>query len=150
MAKKLPKKVGDQIDSLSEEGNRLLDAGQHEAARAKFSEAYHLVPDPKEEWEATMWLTASIGDTLFQQGAFDVALEAFQDAVQLPGGLGNPFVHLRLGELQYEAGNMDRAADELARAYMAAGRDAFEQEDPKYFALVEKVLKPPNGHTRLP
>jgi hypothetical protein len=60
------------------------------------------------------------------------------------------FIHLRLGEIAFESGDRRRAADELARAYMGGGREAFATEDPKYLALVEEVLKPPKGQDRLP
>jgi hypothetical protein len=33
---------------------------------------------------------------------------------------------------------------------MIRGRDAFAGQDPKYFALVERVLQPPPGMDRLP
>ena len=150
MSHRLPKKTSDQIDALCEAGNQLMAAGDFVSARRKFTEALQLVPDPKTEWEATTWVIASIGDAHFQQGNFEMAGRAFRDAVRCPGGLGNPFIHLRLGEVAFEAGDHARAADDLARAYMAGGRDAFADEDPKYFALVESVLKPPPGHDRLP
>ncbi len=53
----------------------------------------------------------------------------------------NPAVHLRLGEVYFELENFEKAADELARAYMAEGKDVFEDEDPKYFAfLATKIV----------
>jgi hypothetical protein len=50
-----------------------------------------------------------------------------------------------LGEIQYELGNQILAADELARAYMAAGKDIFTGEPEKYFNLVKRKLKMPDG-----
>ena len=55
--------------------------------------------------------------------------------------LGNPFLHLRLGQSQYELGELDRAADELMRAYMGAGEDIFVSEDPKYRAFLATRAK---------
>ena len=147
---KLPKAIHEKIVALSESGNKLVEAGQFDDARKHFSDAFRLVPEPKTEWEATTWILASIGDVLFLQGDRTNALAAFEDAVRCPGGLGSAFVHLRLGEIYFELGNRKRATDELARAYMAGGRDAFKREDPKYFALVERMLMPPAGMDRLP
>lgn len=65
-------------------------------------------------------------------------------AMQCPAAIGNPFLHLRLGQCQFELGNLDRAADELARAYMGAGADIFEGAD-KYFAFLKTRLQPPPG-----
>ena len=66
-------------------------------------------------------------------------------AMWCPGALGNPFLHLRLGQCQFELGGLDRAADELDRAYMGAGTDIFDDEDDKYFAYVKTRLDPPPG-----
>ena len=76
-----------------------------------------------------------------RQGNFKLAAPPLQDSMICPGTLGNPWVHLRLGQARYELGEMDRAADELTRAYMGGDRDIFEGHDPKYFALLQRVLK---------
>ena len=65
-------------------------------------------------------------------------------AVHCPDAIGNPFLHLRLGQCQFELDSLDRAADELARAYLGAGSDIFEGAD-KYFAFLKTRLKPPLG-----
>jgi tetratricopeptide (TPR) repeat protein len=54
---------------------------------------------------------------------FDKAFKCFFNAVQCPQGLGNPYIDLRLGQMYYEEEQFDKAADELARAYMGAGMD---------------------------
>jgi tetratricopeptide (TPR) repeat protein len=104
-----------------------------------------LLPEPKFDWEASTWLLAAIGDANFLGGHYEQAREALSDAMHCPDAIGNPFIHLRLGQAQFELGNLERAADELARAYMAAGKDIFSEDDPKYFAFLKTVLKPPVG-----
>jgi len=54
------------------------------------------------------------------------------NAMHCPDAIGNPFLHLRLGQCQFELKALDRAADELMRAYMGGGPDLFKLEDPKY------------------
>jgi hypothetical protein len=61
-----------------------------------------------------------------------------------PKAIGNPFLHLRLGQCQFELGNLDRAADELARAYMGAGLEIFDSEDAKYFEFLKMRMAPPS------
>jgi hypothetical protein len=39
---------------------------------------------------------------------------------------------------------MDRAADELTRAYMGAGDEIFQDAE-KYFAFLKTRIKPPGG-----
>ena len=58
--------------------------------------------------------------------------------------IGNPFLHLRLGQCHFELGNLDGAADELARAYMSAGDEIFVGAD-KYFAFLKTRLEAPPG-----
>jgi hypothetical protein len=57
--------------------------------------------------------------------------------VQCPKGLGNPYIHSRLGQLYLEQNNVDKAADELTRAYMGGGIDIFMEDDPKYLEFLE-------------
>ena len=56
--------------------------------------------------------------------------------MHFPNAIGNPFLHLRLGQCQFELGNLDRAADELMRAYMAGGPELFEDEDARYLRFL--------------
>ena len=134
---------------LSANGDSLVKRQEFEKAFACYRDALNLVPDPAEEWEATTWILAAIGDLYFLQRKVDKALSAFEDAVQCPGGLGNPFIHLRLGQCYFDLGKLDRAADELTRAYMGAGREILETENGKYLQFLETRLKPPTGRSRL-
>ncbi|MGE3807420.1 MAG: hypothetical protein AB7K24_22375 [Gemmataceae bacterium] len=143
MAKTLPKKVHDKITLLSEEGNQLADKGDDAAALQKYKEAWELIPDDKANWEASTWILASTGEVFFRQRNFEKALNLFLRAVQGPNGLGNPYIHLRIGQLQFEAGNLKGAGDNLTRAYMGAGEEIFEREDPKYLTYLRTILLAP-------
>jgi len=72
---------------------------------------------------------------------YEHAHEAIAHAVACHGGLGNWFIHLRLGEIQFERGNLTRARDELARAYMGGGKEAFADEDPKYHNYIKTQMR---------
>lgn len=132
----LPSEIHDRITELSGLGERLFEAGRYEEAIARYVEAFRLVPEPQSEWRASTWLMAAIGDAAFQARDFDKARRALEYGMQCPGAIGNPFMHLRLGQALLELGEEDRAADELIRAYMAEGRDIFASEDPKYLAFL--------------
>lgn len=141
----LPDNIHAEITRLSEQGNALADVGECDAAVRCFEEALELLPSPIEQWSAACWLFTAIGDTLFQSARYSEAIQPLLDAVKCAGGIGNPFVHLRLGQTQLELGHEVLAADELARAYMGAGGEIFEEEPAKYFAFVKSRLKPPAG-----
>lgn len=130
-----------RVTQLSEQGEALFAQGKLNEARSVFIQAWKLLPEPQSEWEATTWLAASIGDIDFLKGDYAQARQTLQFAMVCPGGLGNPFLHLRLGQSQFELGELDRAADELMRAYMGAGEDIFRDEDPKYRAFLATRAK---------
>jgi len=47
--------------------------------------------------------------------------------MRCPGAIGNPFIHFRHGQCQFELGDLERAADELMRAYLGTGRKIFDE-----------------------
>ena len=150
MQNDLPAKLQSDIKGICVEADGLAESGAPREAWAKYIEALALVPEPKTEWDLTTRILAGVGNVAFARKSYAKAKDALEDAVRCPGGLGDAFIHLRLGQCHYELGDRARAADNLARAYMGGGREAFANEDPKYFALVEEVLKPPAGMDRLP
>ena len=133
----------EKITAHCEEGNALMDDDDLEGAIECYEDALALVPEPKTEWQAGTWLFTAIGDCEFLLGAYSAAREALQKAVVSPDGLGNPYIHLRLGQAHFELGDLENSADELARAYMGAGSQIFEGEDPKYWAFMQTKLHAP-------
>lgn len=111
----------------------------------KYWSAWDLLPAPQTKWDAVTWLLAAIGDANFLQGNFEAGRDNLSNAMHCPDAIGNPFLHLRFGQCQYEIGNEKRAADELARAYMAAEEKIFANEDPKYLTFLKTVLTPPSN-----
>jgi tetratricopeptide (TPR) repeat protein len=140
---RLPKKLHEAITRLCKEGDDLAKKGADQAAYDKYNEAWNLVPEEKANWEASTWILGAVGELQFRHEKSDKALNSFLRAVQCPDGLGNPYIHLRIGQIQYELGNMKGAGDNLTRAYMGAGEDIFDNEDPKYLAYLHTILQPP-------
>ena len=118
------------------EGDRLAAQGKFRDAMTAYNEAWKLVPSPKEQWEASTWILAAIADAAFLGGFKTSALQALEFAMHCPGAIGNPFLHLRLGQVRFDRDELDSAADELMRAYMGGGAEIFAQEDPKYLAFL--------------
>lgn len=141
----IPGAVMADIERLCAEGDGLVEQGRSAEAYRSYMAALQLVPEPAEAFEATTWILAALGDLYFHAGDFAQAVTVLTDAMHCPGAIGNPFLHLRLGQAQLEVGNADRAADELARAYMGGGGEIFDEDDPKYFAFLKTKLEPPAG-----
>ncbi|HEV7777378.1 MAG TPA: tetratricopeptide repeat protein [Luteibacter sp.] len=140
-APELDEAIYAEVERLSAEGDALAEDGNHEEAKARFLEALQLLPKPHGNWVAATWLYVAIGDMQFQLGDAEGTKQSFETAVQCPDGLGNPFIHLRLGQANLDLGNADRAADELTRAYMGAGMDIFMEDDPKYLDFLQTRIE---------
>ncbi|RTD94648.1 hypothetical protein EJO68_12890 [Variovorax atrisoli] len=137
MPTQLPDEIHNQIVLLSKQGDDLAQKGDLEAAKERYIAALRLLPEDHIQWNAATWLYVALGDAHFRTGAFDKAHKCFINAIQCPDGLGNPYIHLRLGQVNFESKNLGRAADELARAYMGGGMEIFMEDDPKYLEFLE-------------
>ncbi|WP_239000365.1 tetratricopeptide repeat protein [Hyunsoonleella ulvae] len=137
----LDDKTYSKIEKLSKKGDKYVEIGNYKKALEKYWEAYNLIPEPKTEWETTTWLLVAIGDANFLSSDFKDGADNFRSAMNCPGGIGNPFLHLRLGQCQYENGNLQKAADELTKAYAMAGEEIFEDEDSKYFEFLKTKIE---------
>jgi tetratricopeptide (TPR) repeat protein len=132
--------IYEHIQSLCKIGDNLALKKDFENAINKYKEALKLVPKPYTDWEAATWICVALGEARFFQNDFEKAKKCFSNAILCPDGLGNPFVHLKLGQCEYEIGNMDKAADELTRAYMGAGEEIFEEDNKKYFDFLRTKI----------
>ena len=138
LAKELDDTTHQHIVHLSEQGDACMEQGEYAAAAEKFREAFALVPAPYQDWDASIWLLTSLGEAYYFNGEYAQAHAALAKVMHVPGAIGNPLVHLRLGEVQFELGNKERAMDELLRAYMGGGEEIFEDEDEKYLAFLQQ------------
>ncbi|MFD2579979.1 hypothetical protein ACFSTD_18315 [Novosphingobium colocasiae] len=114
----LPSTVLDAITRFCADGDLLAASGKYEEAIAEYNRAWEIVPEPKNQWKAATWILAAIADAAFLAGYKTSAREALEFAMVCPDAIGNPFLHLRLGQVLLDTGEHDRAADELMRAYM--------------------------------
>lgn len=132
----------DKVDTLHHQAIFYTQQEEFEEAIKLYEQAINLLPHPKTEWNAHL-LYAALGELYFFMNQHEEALIALQNS--LPQSLGNSWFHLRLGQVQFELGNIERAKDELARAFMGEGYEIFANEDKKYFEFVKTFLRPPLG-----
>jgi tetratricopeptide (TPR) repeat protein len=137
----LSDKVSERIQRLCKKGDSLAENGKFSAALTQYWAAWDLLPEPKTQWEAATWILGAIGDANFLAEDFVAGRDNLSMAMHCPDAVGNPFLHLRLGQCEYELGNLDRAAEELTRAYMGGGEEIFEDAE-KCFAFLQTRLKP--------
>lgn len=140
----LSQDTSETIRHITFQANDHVKHGRLSDAIQLYWNAYDLIPDPKEEYEASTWVLGSIGDANFISGDFAAGKDNLSAAMHCPNAIGNPFLHLRLGQCQFELGDLERAADELTRAYMSAGAEIF-QEDEKYYKFLQSKIQPPES-----
>lgn len=141
MNQQLSDELHSEIAALCKEGDDSAKAGQFPAAKQKYISALDLLPENHREWEAATWIYVAIGDVNLKMKEVERAFRCFFNAVQCPNGLGNPYIHLRLGQIYFDQGSLEKAADELTRAYMGAGLKIFMEDDPKYLEFLETRIE---------
>ena len=125
------------IKNFSAAGDELAAKEDFEGAIAEYNKAWELLPDPKNSWNASTWILAAIADALFMSGYLTSAREALEFAMTCPDAIGNPFLHMRYGQVLLDAGELDAAAEELMRAYMAGGEEVFDSENARYLDFLK-------------
>jgi tetratricopeptide (TPR) repeat protein len=139
--KEIDNKTHEEITRLSQNGDAFAENGDYPKALAEYWKAFDLIPEPKTDWDAATWVLAAIGDANFLGNDFQAGVDNLSNAMHCPGAIGNPFLHMRLGQCQFEVGNLDRAADEMTRAYALQGDEIFEEDDPKYLAFLKTRIE---------
>jgi len=131
----LPPSIYEVIKEHCAAGDELAESSRFEDAVAEYQKAWELIPEPRTAWNASTWVLGAVADACFLGGYKTSAREALEYAMACPGGIGNPFLHMRLGQVLFDAGDLDSSADELIRAYMVAGSDIFRNEDERYLTF---------------
>lgn len=130
-----------EVTELCDRGDDDVEHGRYDEAIARYKAALALMPAPVFAWKATSWILTALADAHFFKKDFAATRDAINDAMRCIGAVGNPFLHLRLGQAELELGNRGRARDELHRAYLGGGEDLFAGEDPRYLELVQEQLR---------
>jgi len=142
----LPDDVKGEVDRLCAEGDELLDQDGYEDALARYTAAWELLPEPREDCPDAMWIQSGIGDAHFYRGDFALARQAFMRVLRCGGEPDNPYLRLRLGRCLFEMGERQEAANWLTGAYLFEGKKIFADDDPKYLEFIKAQLNPPpNG-----
>jgi len=134
----LPEDIYEKIVTFSESGNEACEEGDFEVGVHLWSQALALLPEPASQWEAYMWLNASIADAQYALAAFGDARDSLTRALSGPDGEANGFVHYMMGKslLKLEQPN---ALDHLRQAHSLEGDALFEADDKEGVAMLALV-----------
>lgn len=109
----------------------------------KLREAFEILPEPREQWLAGTWILTVIGDIAYLSGNLALAYDSFYGIDLYEGWHANAFIRLRRGQVAFDRGDFQNAANELTFAFMAGGYEILEHEDDKYAEFVLSRLLPP-------
>src|SRR5262245_31842732 len=98
----LADEVSRNIRALCKKGDALAGRGRYAAALGQYWAAWDLLPEPRTDWEAATWILAAVGDANYLGGDYAAGRDNLSTAMHCPGAIGNPFLHLRLGQCQLE------------------------------------------------
>lgn len=137
----LPPEKFAEIEEAGELGGLWMREKKFAKAQARFLAALRLLPEPLGRWNAAGWLLLALGHAAVAQSAWPLARQVLSDAMWSPGVFGNPWAHRLKGQVHFALGEEARAADDLLRAYRAAGHAIMEGTAPGCLTLIEETLR---------
>jgi tetratricopeptide (TPR) repeat protein len=149
----LPEDLNQQVMNLSKEGGRFQMGHKNLKAVDSFIKAYELLPAPKDQWNFTSALLRNIAENYYLKAFFDcktkeeskkyyhLSLKYFEEYMKNPTQVGLAINHSKIGRIWYELGDFENAKEELVRAYMAEGKEWFDDLDSKYYELIKPIVE---------
>ncbi len=136
----LSEDVLNQITELKNKGEKAFGNKHFKEAKDYYFEALNIIHEPIEPYADATKLLMAIGDCCFYMKDFEACFNMFSRAIQCVDGFGNPFIHLRLGQMYYEKEDFEKSKLDLKRAYLLGGEQLFENEDEKYLKVAKEEL----------
>ena len=123
-----------EITKHSDIGEHYFEDGKYRKALEEYKKAFELIPEPKTDWEASVWTLAAIGDSHYMLREFVSALKIFEQLMNEYHEESNPFARVRYGECLYETGNIEAAREHLQAAFDMEGEEIFDND--KYLKFI--------------
>ncbi len=134
-----------EIEHCCQLGIQHMRDRQPSDAQEQFLQALRHLPEPLGRWNAAGWALLALGHVAVTRENWNMARQVLTDAMWSPGVFGNPWAHRLKGQVHLACEERDRAADDLVRAYRAAGQAILEGTAPGCLALIEESLGEDGG-----
>jgi tetratricopeptide (TPR) repeat protein len=125
--------------------NKALEAQEEEryhASNRDLQKVYELLPEPKEEWKAYIWLQSNRADNHFEQDEYEQAATLFNEVFERDSSSNeNAYLCLRCGQCALELEHEGLAAELLGKALKLEGKELFEDEHSKYLKLAKQATE---------
>jgi tetratricopeptide (TPR) repeat protein len=129
--------LSDKLRDICQQGYVKYDTRDYSSAIRLFYSAWTLIPKPQTQWQESGWVLTALGDAYFAKGEFLLGKEALASALHCPKSERNPFIHLRLGQCEFELGETDAACVHFGQVVEHAGIALLDKEDKKYRTLLK-------------
>lgn len=120
-----------RIENLCNKGNTLFDVQNFKEARKNYQKAFDLLPMPKVEEKEFVWLVTAIADCSFFLEEYENSLKYLLLAIEKQESYRNPFITMRLGQVNYKLGKFNEAM-RFMRMAIKLDSNMFEDEDHDY------------------
>ena len=125
----IPDSIADKVADIDKiTTNKDLDV---ESRVKELMKIYESLTDDQKRTREGRYVIVHIAEVCFSERWIEDAFDNFNFAIQFKDTVGNPFLHLRLGQLNYLVQNKDKMHDELSIALIMDGEAIFKDEDPK-------------------
>ncbi len=121
-----------KITAFNQAAEQLIEKGSYALAVKEYQKAWNTLPEPRQLWDAGLWIKMGQAECLLALGEFEQAKEKLLEAILCAGAVNNPLVHLYLGICFFETGEKPDALNELKQAWEIEGEGVFQDGDEKY------------------
>ncbi|MFC4994529.1 hypothetical protein [Rubritalea tangerina] len=125
--------------------NKALEAQEEERFHASNRDLYkvfELLPEPKKDWKAYIWLISNIADNHFEQEEYQQGLTHLNTVFELDEEASqNAYLCLRRGQCALELGEETLANELLTQAFKLEGKELFEDEHSKYLKFIKQAAE---------
>ncbi len=128
----LEDKLFRKLEAFNSKAEHLIENEEFSQAITEYQKAWNTLPEPKQLWDAALWIKLGQAECLLTLDDFNLAKEKLLEAIICSGAINNPLVHLLLGICCFELEDTQCARDELQLAYDLEGESVFQEGDEKY------------------
>ena len=132
-------KLNAEIRKIAKDGDAQANKGNWAGQIEKYQEVWKLVPEPKLDWDGGTWIIGGIAEAFYQMKQFDHAKEFFLQGLDCHRGEQNSFLQLRLGQIYFDEGDLEKAKAHLKKAWDLSEGRAFVGEPKKYRDFLLKL-----------
>jgi tetratricopeptide (TPR) repeat protein len=138
----LSDEISEKIDKLAIEGNAIFEEEKYVKAIDVFQEGLNLIPEPKENYEASLWFLVGIGEAYWFLDEYENSLSYWDQSLNVVTGNENIFVRFRKAQVLFELNRFKDAFLEFQTyAQLDKKQVFFLDEEEKYLKFFQKGSK---------